>query len=220
MKLGILGGGQLGMMICQAARKNNIDTIIYTDTSDSPAVHFSNNHFISNYDDLSKIDDFINECDVITYEFENIPYETLNHINKKLNVFPRPSVNNIIQDRLTEKKFINKLDIDTVPFLELSSKKELSKIDEDFFPAILKTRRMGYDGKGQSIINDLKSLTDIKQDTYLLEKKIDLKQEISVITVRYQDESLFSYLPIDNTCLLYTSPSPRDLSTSRMPSSA
>ena len=107
-------------------------------------------------------------------------------------------MNNIIQDRLTEKNFINKLDIDTVPFLEVSDKK-LSKIDEDFFPAILKTRRMGYDGKGQSIINDLRSLTEIEQDTYILEKKIDLKQEISVITVRYQDESLFSYLPIDNT---------------------
>jgi 5-(carboxyamino)imidazole ribonucleotide synthase len=198
MKLGILGGGQLGMMICQAARKNNIDTIIYTDSSDSPAVHFSNNHFISDYNDLSKIDEFINQCDVITYEFENIPYETLKHINKKLKVFPSPSVNNIIQDRLTEKNFINKLDIDTVPFLEVSDKK-LSKIDEDFFPAILKTRRMGYDGKGQSIINDLRSLTEIEQDTYILEKKIDLKQEISVITVRYQDESLFSYLPIDNT---------------------
>ena len=198
MKLGILGGGQLGMMMCQAARNNNIDTIIYSDFLDSPAVHFSNNHFISDYNDLSKIDEFINECDVITYEFENIPYETLKHINKKLKVFPSPSVNNIIQDRLTEKNFINKLDIDTVPFLEVSDKK-LSKIDEDFFPAILKTRRMGYDGKGQSIINDLRSLTDIEQDTYILEKKIDLKQEISVITVRYQDESLFSYLPIDNT---------------------
>ena len=198
MKLGILGGGQLGMMMCQAARNNNIDTIIYSDFLDSPAVQFSNNHFISDYNDLSKIDEFINECDVITYEFENIPYETLKHINKKLNVFPSPSVNNIIQDRLTEKNFINKLDIDTVPFLEVSDKK-LSKIDEDFFPAILKTRRMGYDGKGQSIINDLRSLTEIEQDTYILEKKIDLKQEISVITVRYQDESLFSYLPIDNT---------------------
>ena len=198
MKLGILGGGQLGMMMCQAARNNNIDTIIYSDFLDSPAVQFSNNHFISDYNDLSKIDEFINECDVITYEFENIPYETLKHINKKLKVFPSPSVNNIIQDRLTEKNFINKLGIDTVPFLEVSDKK-LSKIDEDFFPAILKTRRMGYDGKGQSIINDLRSLTEIEQDTYILEKKIDLKQEISVITVRYQDESLFSYLPIDNT---------------------
>ena len=125
MKLGILCGGPLGMMICQAAKKNNIETIIFSDTSDSPAVHFSNNHFISNYNNLSKIDEFTNECDVITYEFENIPYETLNHINKKLNVFPSPSVNNIIQDRLTEKNFIKKLEIDTVPFLEVSDKKKL-----------------------------------------------------------------------------------------------
>ena len=197
--LGIIGGGQLGSMMSTAAKKLNIKTTIYSDDEDAPAQNFCDEFIFGDYNDKQKILKFISKVDIISYEFENIPYETLNHINKKLNVFPSPSVNNIIQDRLTEKNFINKLDIDTVPFLEVSDKKKLSKIDEDFFPAILKTRRMGYDGKGQSIINDLRSLTDIKQDTYILEKKIDLKQEISVITVRYQDESLFSYLPIDNT---------------------
>ena len=199
MKLGILGGGQLGMMICQAAQKIQVKTIIFSDTSDSPAINFSDNHFISNYDDFEQIDNFINECDYITFEFENIPFETLKYINKKKNVFPSPTINNIVQDRLTEKEFIKSLGIDTVPFLNISKSLMLSKIDEGFFPSILKTRRMGYDGKGQSIINDKKSLINLDQDKYILEKKIKLKQEISVITVRYQDESLFSYLPIDNT---------------------
>ena len=199
MKLGILGGGQLGMMICQAAQKIQVETIIYSDTSDSPAINFSDNHFISNYDDFGQIDNFINKCDYVTFEFENIPFETLRYIDKKKNVFPRPTINNIIQDRLTEKEFINSLDIDTVPFLNISKSLILSEIDKEFFPSILKTRRMGYDGKGQSIISDIKSLINLDQDKYILEKKIKLKQEISVITVRYQDESLFSYLPIDNT---------------------
>ncbi len=171
MKLGILGGGQLGMMICQAAQKIQVKTIIYSDTSDSPAVNFSDSHFISNYDDFEQIDNFINECDYITFEFENIPFETLKYINKKKNVFPRPTINNIIQDRLTEKEFIKSLGIDTVPFLNISKSLMLSKIDEGFFPSILKTRRMGYDGKGQSIINDKKSLINLDQDKYILEKK-------------------------------------------------
>jgi len=199
MKLGILGGGQLGMMICQAAQKIQVETIVYSDTSDSPAIDFSDNHFISNYDDFGQIDNFINKCDYVTFEFENIPFETLKYIDKKKNVFPSPTINNIIQDRLTEKEFINSLDIDTVPFLNISKSLILSEIDKEFFPSILKTRRMGYDGKGQSIISDKKSLINLDQDKYILEKKIKLKQEISVITVRYQDESLFSYLPIDNT---------------------
>jgi len=199
MKLGILGGGQLGMMICQAAQKIQVETIVYSDTSDSPAINFSDNHFISNYDDFGQIDNFINKCDYVTFEFENIPFETLKYIDKKKNVFPSPTINNIIQDRLTEKEFINSLDIDTVPFLNISKSLILSEIDKEFFPSILKTRRMGYDGKGQSIISDKKSLINLDQDKYILEKKIKLKQEISVITVRYQDESLFSYLPIDNT---------------------
>ena len=211
MKLGILGGGQLGMMLCQAAQQIQIKTIIYSDTTDSPAINFSDNHFISNYDDFAQIDNFINECDYVTFEFENIPFETLKYIDKKKNVFPSPTVNNIIQDRLTEKEFITSLGIDTVPFLNISKDLTPSKIDEGFLPSILKTRRMGYDGKGQSVICDKKSLENLDQDKYILEKKIKLKQEISVITVRYQDESLFSYLPIDNTHknqILYKSISP------------
>ena len=199
MKLGILGGGQLGMMLCQAAQQIQIKTIIYSDTTDSPAINFSDNHFISNYDDFAQIDNFINECDYVTFEFENIPFETLKYIDKKKNVFPSPTVNNIIQDRLTEKEFITSLGIDTVPFLNISKDLIPSKIDDGFLPSILKTRRMGYDGKGQSIISDKKTLETLDQDIFILEKKIKLKQEISVITVRYQDESLFSYLPIDNT---------------------
>ena len=156
MKLGILGGGQLGMMICQAAQKIQVKTIIYSDTSDSPAINFSDSHFIFKYDDLKQIDNFINECDYITFEFENIPYETLEELNKLKIVSPKPSINRLVQHRLAEKDFINSLGIDTVPFLNISKNLALSKIEEGFFPSILKTRRMGYDGKGQSIISDKK----------------------------------------------------------------
>ena len=103
MKLGILGGGQLGMMMCQEAKDLKISTFIFSDTEDSPATKFSDEYIIAQYDDFEKLERFIQACDVITYEFENIPYKTLNHIFKKKPVYPDPQINNIIQDRLTEK---------------------------------------------------------------------------------------------------------------------
>ena len=146
MKLGILGGGQLGMMMCQEAKDLKISTFIFTDTEDSPATKFSDEHIIAQYDDFEKLERFIVACDVITYEFENIPYKTLNHIFKKKPVYPDPQINNIIQDRLTEKKFINDLNIPTVPYLPIEESNQLLLVEENFFPAILKTRRLGYDG--------------------------------------------------------------------------
>ncbi|MDC0968404.1 5-(carboxyamino)imidazole ribonucleotide synthase [Alphaproteobacteria bacterium] len=198
MKLGILGGGQLGMMMCQAAKSIDISTIIYSDSLDSPAINFSDSHFIDKYDNFLKIEEFVNECDVITYEFENIPYETLKYIKSKINVFPSPEVNNIIQDRLSEKNYIDSLKIPVVPFVKVNNQSDLDSASNDYFPAILKTRKLGYDGKGQQVINEKKDILEIASGQYILEKKIKLKQEISVITVRYQNGNMYSYTPIDN----------------------
>ncbi len=217
MKLGILGGGQLGMMMCQAAKKIDIETIVFSDSNDSPAVNFSNKNFINKYDNFILIDEFIKECDVITFEFENIPFETLNYIQNKKSVLPSPNINNIIQDRLTEKIFINDLGIPTVPYFKIDNKNDLSDISSDFFPSILKTRRLGYDGKGQQVISKKKDIFKLDQNEYILEKKIKLKQEISVVTVRYQDEKMFSYLPIDNEHkdqILFKSTSPATINDS------
>ena len=199
MKLGILGGGQLGMMMCQAAKNIDISTVVYSDSIDSPAINFSEKHFIDKYDNFLKIDDFIKNCDVITFEFENIPFETLQYINSKIDVFPSPKVNNIIQDRLSEKNFINNLNIPTVPFIKVNHQDDLKNLSNDFFPAILKTRRLGYDGKGQQIFQNKLDIPKINSDKYILEKKINLRQEISVVTVRYQNGTMYSYIPIDNT---------------------
>ena len=217
MKLGILGGGQLGMMMCQAAKKIGIETIIFSDNNDSPAIKFSDRNFIEKYENYTLIEEFIKECDVITYEFENIPFETLNFIRNKKSVFPSPDVNNIVQDRLTEKDFINDLNIPTVPYFKIDNQDDLNDISSDFFPSILKTRKLGYDGKGQQVINKKTDVLKFDQNEYILEKKIKLKQEISVITVRYQDEKMFSYLPIDNEHkdqILFKSTSPASLNDS------
>ena len=109
--LGIIGGGQLGSLLADAAKKLNIQTTIYCDDIDAPAQKFCDNFIFGKYDDKNKIQEFTKVVDIITYEFENIPYETLNNINLSKPVLPKPSVNKLIQHRISEKDFINKLNI-------------------------------------------------------------------------------------------------------------
>ena len=111
--LGIIGGGQLGSMLAIAAKKLNVKTVVFCDDIDAPAQNFCNQFVTGSYDNKEKISEFINQVDLVTYEFENIPYETLNEINKFKPVLPKPSVNRLIQHRLAEKDFVNKLNIRT-----------------------------------------------------------------------------------------------------------
>ena len=111
--LGIIGGGQLGSMLASAAKKLDIKTIIFCDDKNAPGQKFSDKFICADYSDDKAINQFADVSDIITFEFENIPYETLNKINKIKSVLPHPSVNKIIQNRLFEKNFINKLNIRT-----------------------------------------------------------------------------------------------------------
>jgi len=201
ISLGIIGGGQLGSMLSISARKLNIKTIIYSDDKDAPAQNFCNEFIFASYDDKDKINDFVQKVDVITYEFENIPYETLSEMNKLKTVSPKPSVNRLIQHRLAEKDFINKLNIRTTRYVEVKNKSDLEAL-EDFLPGILKTTTMGYDGKGQypiKKIEDIETLNiDFKKE-YILEKLVRLKKEISVIITRYSNNRYEIYEPIENT---------------------
>jgi 5-(carboxyamino)imidazole ribonucleotide synthase len=198
--LGIIGGGQLGSMLAIAANKLNIKTVIFCDDIDAPAQNFSNEFIFGMYNDQSKIDEFIGKVDIITYEFENIPYETLSKINKVKKVLPKPSVNRIIQHRLAEKDFINKLNIRTTQYVSIKNKSELDS-SQDLLPGILKTTTLGYDGKGQHLINDIEDLDSINVDyskEYVLEKLVKLKKEISIIITRFSDKKYEVYEPIEN----------------------
>ena len=146
--LGIIGGGQLGSMLSAAAKKINIKTIVYCDDINAPAQNFCDEFIFGKYDDKQKILEFINKVNIITFEFENIPYETLNEIDKEKPVLPKPSINKLIQHRLSEKDFINKLNIRTTKYSSVKKKSELESL-VDFIPGILKTTTLGYDGKGQ-----------------------------------------------------------------------
>ena len=198
--LGIIGGGQLGSMTAIAANKLEIKTIVFCDDIDAPAQNFSNGFIYGQYNNKLKIKEFVDKVDVITYEFENIPYETLHEINKIKPVLPKPSINRIIQHRLAEKDFINNLNIRTTRYISIEKKSEMESV-KDLLPAILKTVTLGYDGKGQHRITNLENLDSIDIDYskgYILEKLVKLKKEISVIITRFKDQKYEIYEPIEN----------------------
>ena len=201
INLGIIGGGQLGSMLSVAAKKLNIKTTIFCDDINAPAQNFCDEFISGDYNDNKKILEFVKKVNVITYEFENIPYETLNEMNKLVSVLPKPSVNRLIQHRLAEKDFINKLNIRTTRYVSIEKKTDLDTL-EDFLPGILKTTTMGYDGKGQYPIQKIKDVETMNVDfskEYILEKLVKLKKEISVVLTRFGINNFQVYEPIENT---------------------
>ena len=197
--LGIIGSGQLGSMLCQAAKKLNVKTVVISDDKQGPAQNYCDQFIFSKYDDQTKIKDFINKVDVVTFEFENIPVDILKNIDKVKKVYPKPDINKIIQNRKLEKTLVNDLDIKTTEWAFIKTAEDVAK-NEKLLPGILKTNTLGYDGHGQFFLN---SLNDIKKDwcftaDYILEKKVDLKKEISVILTRFQNGAISIYAPIEN----------------------
>ena len=200
IKLGIIGGGQLGSMLCDAAKKLNIKTTIFCNDIEAPAQNFCDEFIYSEYSNKNQIYDFIKKVSRITYEFENIPYETLNEMNKLKPVLPKPSVNRLIQHRLAEKDFINKLNIRTTRYASIEKKSDIETL-EDFLPGILKTTTMGYDGKGQYPVKKIEDLETLNIDFskgYILEKIVKLKKEISIIITRFGNNKFQIYEPIEN----------------------
>jgi 5-(carboxyamino)imidazole ribonucleotide synthase len=201
IKLGIIGGGQLGSMLAIAAKKLDIKTIVLCDDIDAPAQNFCNKFISGDYNNIEKIIEFVNLVDIVTYEFENIPFETLNEINKLKPVLPKPSVNRLIQHRLAEKDFVNNLNIRTTRYVSIEKKSDIEALG-DFLPGILKTTTLGYDGKGQHPIKSIEELNSLNLDFskgYILEKLVKLKKEISIIITRFNNNKYEIYEPIENT---------------------
>ena len=197
--LGIIGSGQLGSLLCQAAKKLNIKTVIISDDENGPAQNYSDEFIFSKYDNKKKIKEFINKVGIITYEFENIPIDILKEIDKEKKVLPKPEIIKIIQNRKLEKTFINDLGVKTTKWAFIERAEDVKK-NENLLPGILKTNTLGYDGHGQFVLN---SLSDLKKDwcftaDYILEKKVNLKKEISVVITRFDNKEICIYEPIEN----------------------
>ena len=197
--LGIIGGGQLGSLLADAAKKLQIKTVILSDDVNAPAKKFADQFIYGNYEDNNSINKFINLVDLVTYEFENIPYEILKKIDEHKTVLPKPEINKLIQNRYNEKDFLNKNNNQTTRYVLIKDIEDL-KINKNFIPGLLKTCLLGYDGKGQYRLNDLKDLNkdiDFTKE-YILEKLINLKKEISVIVTRFGHQKYEIYEPIEN----------------------
>ena len=198
-KLGIIGGGQLGSLLSEAAKSLGIETVILTDDINAPAKNFTENFISGNYEDENLINEFIDKVDLVTFEFENIPYKILKNINNLKPVLPNPEINKLIQNRYTEKDFLNKIGIRTTQYNLIKDKDEI-KFNENLIPGLLKTCTLGYDGKGQFKINSIKDIDENIDfnNEYILEKIISLKQELSIVITRFSHQKYEVYEPIEN----------------------
>jgi len=201
--LGIIGGGQLGRMICFEAHKMGLKTIIFTDQINSPASFVTNKTIVANYHDEKALNEFAEMVDIVTFEFENIPYDAVKKIAEKKPLYPNSEVLKITQNRILEKNFLNEIGIKTTEYLEVNSLKDLEDGLTKFKKAILKTVVMGYDGKGQYVLNIGDNIAEIfeknsEQMPMILEKFCKFECEISVIVARSINGEIKSYEPLTN----------------------
>jgi 5-(carboxyamino)imidazole ribonucleotide synthase len=214
--IGILGGGQLGRMLALAAARLGFKCHVFAPSPDSPAFDVVHRVTCADYTDTGALDRFAAEIDVVTYEFENVPAETATFLSARKPVIPDPHVLAITQDRLTEKNFIAQLGIRTARFAAIDSPAQLKAALASFGrPAVLKTRRFGYDGKGQVAIRDDTELghawVEIGAQPAILEAFVPFEREVSVVAARAPDGSV--------ECFDVTENEHRDhiLKTSRVP---
>ncbi|MEZ5957286.1 MAG: 5-(carboxyamino)imidazole ribonucleotide synthase [Hyphomonadaceae bacterium] len=193
--IGILGGGQLGRMLAVAAAQLGFDVCIFTDEPDSPASRVAAKTIVGNYLDQAALADFAHRVDVVTTEFENVPAETAEAlIAAGARVAPTPNALAIAQDRFDEKSYFLSAGIATPPFRAISSQEDLdAAIAEVGAPAILKTRRLGYDGRGQIRIKtaaDADGAYEKLGAPGILEGFCAFEREVSIIAARGTDSSV------------------------------
>ncbi|UUX50998.1 5-(carboxyamino)imidazole ribonucleotide synthase [Nisaea acidiphila] len=190
--IGIIGGGQLGRMTALAAAPLGFRCHIYTPEENSPAAQVAERTTVAPYDDETALAEFAASVDVITYEFENIPVDTVQRLSKLAPVRPRPSVLAVSQHRVAEKDFARDSGAGTAPYRHVTTLDQLrDAVAEIGRPSVLKTCRFGYDGKGQVKITDRTELEEawnsLDTDDAVLEGFVSFEMEISVIVARGLD---------------------------------
>ncbi len=196
--IGILGGGQLGRMLTLAAGQLGLKCHIFAPEEDSPAFQVSAAHTVAGYHDFAALKEFAKSIDVVTYEFENVPGDTAAFLEKLSVLAPSSAALKTAQDRVEEKTFIAGLGIPVAPFAAVNGEAELEEaIARIGRPSVLKTRRFGYDGKGQAKIVEETSAADawakIGKAPAILEGFISFNKEISVIAARGWDGVIAVY---------------------------
>ena len=201
--IGIIGGGQLGRMLSVAASRLGFKSHIFEPGANPPAGQVADAVTTAGYDDAAALKAFAESVDVITYEFENIPTEALDIVEAVRPVRPCREALRVSQDRLVEKAFLSDLGLKTAPFAAVDDAEDLNEaIAEIGLPAILKTRRFGYDGKGQARImtedDAEQALADMAGAPSILEGFVDFSHEVSVIAARGIDGEVACFDPGEN----------------------
>ena len=201
--IGILGGGQLGRMLAMAAARLGLTCHVFAPEADSPAFEVSRHHTIARYDDEAALAAFADCVDVITYEFENVPAATAAFLDARRAVRPGPAILAATQDRLAEKRFLGGLGLPTAGFAPVDDIVALERaVAQLGRPSILKTRRMGYDGKGQATVRDASDLAQVfaslGAQPSILEGLVDFEREISVVAARGMDGAFAAYDVCEN----------------------
>lgn len=187
--LGILGGGQLGRMFVIAARTLGYEVIVLDPDKQSPAGSMASEHLQADYEDQDALNYLAEHCEVITTEFENIPSNSLRYLSSRRPVHPSAEALSITQNRIHEKTFVQSLGLATAAFIAIESDGDLVRIADMTYPAILKTATLGYDGKGQVVCETAAQVAAAFADLNshcVLERRIDLDKEISVVLARDQ----------------------------------
>ena len=201
--IGVMGGGQLGRMFAMAARRMGYRVQIFTPEENSPAGQFADLTRIAEFHDEAAVRRFAAEVDVVTFEFENIPLETIEWCAHERDVRPAGAILHLAQNRVREKNFMADAGIPIAPFKAVRSAHELeSAIEQIGRPAILKTAAFGYDGKGQQTITAREDFDEIwdatSSDEMVLEGMIDFEKEISVIVARGVDGAMEAFPVCEN----------------------
>ncbi len=219
--IGIIGGGQLGRMLAMAAARLNFRTVILEPQADSPAAQVANHQITAAYDDPPALAELASLCDVVTYEFENVPVAAAETLAASVPVYPPPKALEAAQDRLVEKRFINDCGIPTAKFHAIDSQADLEAALKDFGgQGVLKTRRLGYDGKGQKVF---RSAADSAEGAFaalggvplILESFVAFEREVSIIAARATDGTVVAFDPAENihrNGILHTSTIPASIS--------
>jgi 5-(carboxyamino)imidazole ribonucleotide synthase len=202
--IGILGGGQLGRMLALAAARLGMKTHVYCPDAQSPAFDVTPRKTVAAYDDEPSLASFAATVDVVTYEFENVPVPTVAFLARRRPVWPDARALGIAQDRLAEKAFLAVNRIPVAPFAAVPSFELLdAELDEIGLPAVLKTTRLGYDGKGQRMLRKRKQAAEafaaLAPKPLVLEAYVPFEREISVVVARGLDGSTAAFDPAENT---------------------
>ncbi|MBV9523976.1 MAG: ATP-grasp domain-containing protein, partial [Alphaproteobacteria bacterium] len=201
--IGILGGGQLGRMTALAAARLGYRCHVFANEADSPAEQVCGAATVAEFSDRQALEAFARAVEIATFEFENIPVEAVRWVSAVRPVSPRPDILEIAQDRLREKDFLRSIEVNTAAYREVSDPRALVSAMRDFgSPAVLKTVRMGYDGKGQVTLTADTSPEEAWQrmggEIGILESFVDFACEISVIVARGGNGAWATYPPVEN----------------------